>query len=104
MILFLFLFLSSFLSVPFHHLFELPMLSQLLLFLFLLIKLPLFPFLFKPTPRPGVRVSLFILEDGLIVNVLQSWDSTDDTLSVMGNFLVKRVILHVDDGNLGHFH
>lgn len=63
-------FLSCLLFVLLHHLFELPMLSNLLLLFLFLIQLPFFSLFLKASSSPCFSISSFILKYWLIVNIL----------------------------------
>lgn len=73
------------------------MLPQLFLLFLFPIKLPLLSFLFKATSSPGQSTALFVFEDGLVVDVFEAWDLIDEHFSVMGDLLVKLIVLQISD-------
>lgn len=73
------------------------MLPQLLLLFLFSVKLPLLSFLFKATSSPSQSAALFVFEDGLIIDVFETWDLIDEHFSVMGDLLVKLIVLQISD-------
>lgn len=79
------------------------MLPDLFLLFLFLVERSFLSFFFKPTSSPCIGESLLVIEDGFVVDVLESGDLGNEGFSVVGDFLVETVVLHVHDAQVGHF-
>lgn len=95
---------SAFFFVSLNHSFELLVLPELFLFLFLLVTCSLSSFLLESSTSPSHSESFFIFENWLIVDVLELRYFRYNALTIMRNLFVEAIVLHVNNWDAVHLH